>query len=1635
MNFSDRNSGPSRQSFSAIRWRVVDALLGFAVLILCCSAQSAQAACANPVACENQLPGNTGWQISGSGDSSIQGFATDISVNAGQTVYFKIKTNASNYHLDIYRMGYYGGAGARKITTVNPSVVLPQTQPACLSDSNTNLVDCGNWAISASWTVPSASVSGLYFADVTRADTGGTSQIFFVIRNDASHSDLLVQTSDQTWVAYNDYGGHSLYGPAGSFNLFDRAFKVSYNRPSDTRTFEDWTFLFNAEYPMIRWLEANGYDVSYFTGVDSVRNANLITNHKVYVSVGHDEYVSTESRTNIEAARDAGVNLAFFSGNDVFWKTRWENSIDGSNTPYRTMVCYKETYFDTGQGTYQQDPNDPPTWTGTWRDPRFSPPADGGKPENSLIGNIFMVNGPGSDNTDLSIQVPAADGKMRFWRNTSIATLAPNQTAVLPAGTLGYEWDADIDNGARPAGAVPMSTATYAMTDDLLLDYGGTYGAGDVTHRLILYRAPGGALVFGAGTVQWSWGLDSNHDEGNGTADTRMQQATVNLFADMGVQPTTLQSGLLPATKSSDATAPTSTIASPATGSTVSYGAPVTITGTAADSGGGVVGAVEVSVDGGTTWHPATGREQWSYGPWTPSTLSGSITVLVRASDDSANLQATPTSATYTVSGNPASLCPCSIWSSSTTPGSPATNDGTPIEIGVKFTSDVGGYVNSVRFYKGSGNTGTHVGHLWTSMGTNLGAVTFTNETASGWQQANFSAPIPISAKTTYIVSYYSPNGVYASDDGYFGTSGVDAPPLHALANGISGGNGVYLYAPGGGFPIDSYNSENYWVDLVFTTTKGPAISGLVATPATTSATITWNTDEPSTSRVDYGTSSSNLNLNVSDSTLVTSHSLTLSGLTAGTTYYFRVTSVDASNNSSSSPPTGSSPANFTTTPLNAPPVISAVMSIPTSNSAQITWTTNEQATSTVNYGTSPSALTSIVSDGTLVTSHTAMLTGLPASTIYYYRVTSADQNNNTATFPASGNSPLSFTTCPCSIWNNSITPGTPSENDSSSVELGLRFRSDVAGFVTGVRFYKGSTNTGTHLGNLWTDSGTNLGSLTFTNETASGWQQAAFTSPIAISANTTYVVSYYAPNGNYAADVNFFASSSVDNSPLHALVSGAPDANGVYVYAVGGGFPSSTYNATNYWVDVVFTTTSTSTWTISGTISGPGGPGTTVTLGGDANATTTADSGGNYSFSGLANGNYTVAPTNPNYTFAPASANVTVNNSNAIVAAFATVTYSINGNAGASNATLTLSGSAGGTTTSDASANYSFGGLGNGSYTVTPSEAGFTFTPASRVVTISGADASNVNFSASGTQSTWVISGTIANGSGANVTLSGAANATVTASASGAYAFPPEPNGTYTVTPSKAGLTFTPANQAVTISGANVSNVNFTASSSTKAPIAIDAKISVDQGTASSTVTTPAFSTASGNELLLAFVATDYLSGANTVVSSVTGAGLTWALVVRTNKQSGTSEIWRAFAPSVLAGVTVKATLSHSVASSLTVMSFTGVDTSGTNGSGAIGATGTQNARTGAPSASLVTTRNNSWVFGVGNDYDNAIARTPAAGQSLVHQNLSSAGDTYWVQMQNSATPSSGTTIKINDTTPTGDRYNLSACEILQAP
>lgn len=1115
---------------------------------------------ANPVSCENSKPGAAPdtWEVEGEGDPSIQGFATSMSVTPGQTISFKIKSATSNYHIDILRLGYYGGDGARVIASgLTPTGT--STQPACLTDTTgaTGLIDCGNWSVSRTWTVPSDAVSGVYMAHLVRNDTGGDSKILFVVRDDSSHSDILVSTSDATWQAYNSYGGNSLYVctvscPPGDPAAYKSAFKVSYNRPLDTEDKNGHSSFFGGgEYPMIRFLEANGYDVSYTSSVDVASRGSLLLNHKVFMSSGHDEYWSASQRANVEAARDAGVNLAFFSGNEMFWKTRWEPSADGTNTANRTLVSYKDTHFTSRQ--------DPVAWTGSWADPRFVTSADGVTPQNALTGQLFLVNAGTADLT-----VPAAYGKLRLWRDTAAATQAAGSTLTLGADTLGYEWDVDADNGFRPAGQIDLSSTT-ASGLQTFTDYGSTTRENDTaTHHLTLYRAPSGALVFGAGTVQWSWGLDADN-AGFTTPNRTMQQATLNLLADMGAQPYAPLAGLTRATASTDTTAPTATITS--LPSTVADGTAVTIAGTASDQGGGIVAGVEVSTDGGSTWHPATGTTSWTYS-WTAHGTP-STTIEVRATDDSANTQPSPTTRAVAVT------CPCSVWGTSFTPPNAVANDNEPIEVGVKFRSDVYGAVTGIRFYKMAANTGTHTGTLWTADGRQLATATFSGESATGWQTVTFSNPVPIQPGTTYVASYHAPVGEYAATAGYFwnapaptmqGGAITDAGPLHILHSSGSGTNGVYAYSGATTFPSNAYQAANYWVDVTFESIPAAgAVTGVSATAGKASATVSWSAPSSGGTPTAYVVTpyvGSTPQTSVTVAGTPPPTSTTVTGLTPGTSYTFKVQAVN---------PTGSGPQSSASNAVTvlAPTAPAAPQNVavePATGLVRVSWTapSDDGGSPLTGYVVTPyvgGVAQTPVPLGSGTTSTT--VTGLTNGTAYTFAVTATNAVGGTS-------APMSAAVTPQATIFDLATPATVDGGDGSPVDLGVKFHADQYGTVTGLRFYKAAANTGTHVGSLWTAGGALLAQATFANESASGWQTVTFSQPVDITPGTTYVASYHAPNGHYSVTPGGF-TTAVDNGLLHAAANGTTP-NGLYAYGGSPTFPRDSYNASNYWVDVLFT-------------------------------------------------------------------------------------------------------------------------------------------------------------------------------------------------------------------------------------------------------------------------------------------------------------------------------------------------------------------------------------------------------------------------------------------------------------------------------
>jgi hypothetical protein len=1640
---------------------------------------------------------------------------------------------------------------------------------------------------------------------------------------------------------------------------------------------------------------------------------------------------------------------------------------------------------------------------------------------------------------------------------------------------------------------------------------------------------------------------------------------------------------------------------------------------------------------------------------------------------------------------SPAGSCPCTVWTSAATPVTADSGDPNAGEFGVRFRSDVSGFITGIRYYKSAANDATHIGNLWSNAGALLATATFSGESSVGWQQVNFGSPVAVTAGTTYVASYFAPDGHYSVDQNFFTTSGVDNVPLHALANGVDGSNAVFAYSATTAFPTSTFNSSNYWVDVVFNTTlptQPPVVTSF--SPENGSAGVSTTTTVAATFNKALDPTTVNSNtfqlLDVSNTAVSATVSYNNSTLTAilqptaalaNSAGYTVIVHGDGIKDSSETPMGASYSSSFMTVSSNPPPVATGFS--PASGASGVSTTTLITVTfskaidpTTLNASTFQlfNSSNAAVSGSTSYNSSTFTATLQPSSplavassyTVVLHGGPVDPRVKDNSGTPLAANVTWVFTTsstasqvCPCSIWSPASVPVGIDSGDDLPVEVGTKVRSDVSGLITGIRFYKGTANTGFHIANLWSSNGTLLASATATNESSSGWQQVTFNSPVAITSGTTYVASYFAPSGHYSFDQAVFNTAGVDNAPLHALATGVDGGNGVYTYGGTSAFPSSTYNGSNYWVDVVFVSnnstapptvistlpasgatgvnigatlntafsepmdpstinsstvlvvdssnnpvsgtvsyvsssasvvfTPTTDWlsqttytaTVKGTVqdifgnalgsnvtwsfttsaapanSGPGGPilvissaqnpftryygeillnegmneftvqdistvtssvlagydlailgdmrltsgqvsmlttwvngggrliamhpdkqlagllgltstantltdkyllvNTTVgpgvgivgqsiqfhgpadlyslngssafaTFYSDAATPTTfpavtwlnAGSGqaaaftydlarsvvytrqGNPVWSGedrdqyidpavgsgqirsddlywgaatfdpqpdwvdlnnvaipqadeqqrlLVNlmeqmnlnkkplprfwyfpsgfkavvimtgddhnlggtsgrfdqyiddspagcsvANWTCVRSTsyvwtstpiPNYqsyvsqgfeianhtdnvpsctNFTPASldqaittqlAEMTANfpnlpvsktnrthcvlwsdydsepqillnhgirldtsyyywpgiwtqnrsgvftgsgmpmryadrngntidvyqattqmpdedpwdydpaistllddatgpqgfygaftmnmhtdqsdsvGSDAIVAAaqsrsvpiisslqmltwldgrnsssfgslswngstlgfsiapgtgstnlqamlpvassagslvsiargttnvsFTTQTikgaqyavfvatagsyqakygpggaFSIAGTlsgSGAASATVKLTGSSSATVTADPSGHFLITGVANGPYTVTPTNVGMTFTPTSRSVTVSGANVTGVNFTSAVTP-TFSVSGSISGNGGpsATVTLNGTSSATATADASGNFVFNGIISGSYTVTPAKGSYTFTPTSRNITVNGANVTGVTFTSALAVSTTLATDAVIFKDSASSSSSITTPSFSTTLGNELLLALVGADYPgSGPNTTVTSVTGAGLTWVLVQRTNAQFGTAEIWRALSPSPLNNTTVTANFSVAVGvSSITVISFKGVDLSGTNGSGAIGATGS-GSNVGAPEATLTTTRSNSLVFGVGYDWDAAVARTVGTNQSLVHQYLPTV-DTFWVQRQNSAIPASGTTVSIDDTAPDSDQFNLSIVEI----
>jgi hypothetical protein len=454
----------------------------------------------NPVQVENAKPGTAGWLRPSAGGRVIEGYASAASALPGDSVPLHVSTvPAARYRVVVYRLGWYQGLGARRIACLPSCATDEQGSPRAVPapDPNTGRLDAG-WPVTDTLQVPRDAVSGYYLVEfvlTSGPETGAEALTYVVVRAPAGRvSNALVQVPVNTWQAYNDWGGKSLYDNLSTNGR--RANRVAFERPYDWAPVPGGQPL-EWEYPLVRFLERTGYDVSYQTDVDTDADPASLLRHRLVITAGHGEYWTKTIRDAFEAARDSGGNLAFLGANTGYWQVRYEDS-------GQTIVAYKS----------RSDPEpDPALKTTMFRDlvpPRY---------ECELLGiqsQGVALNWPPSDYAVVGGAV--SDQWMRG-------------TGFRPGDVL--RGIVSVESDTIPGNQTAASSCGHALTVFFHHETGSDKSGNADAVR---YTAPSGARVFASGSHTFAWGLDDfsgNPDETHGLADARLQRFARNALDDL----------------------------------------------------------------------------------------------------------------------------------------------------------------------------------------------------------------------------------------------------------------------------------------------------------------------------------------------------------------------------------------------------------------------------------------------------------------------------------------------------------------------------------------------------------------------------------------------------------------------------------------------------------------------------------------------------------------------------------------------------------------------------------------------------------------------------------------------------------------------------------------------------------------------------------------------------------------------------------------------------------------------------------------------------------------------------------------------------------------------------------------------
>ncbi|WP_143765577.1 N,N-dimethylformamidase beta subunit family domain-containing protein [Catenulispora acidiphila] len=452
------------------------------------------------IAAENAQPGTPNWNkgIDSGSDHGIEGYDDQVAVTPGQSFKLFVSTTAPQFTATAFRIGYYGGTQARQVWK---SAVTPgKAQPAATVRAQVNTV-------STTWQ-PSMTVAtdgwpeGSYLIrlDAVGGKVKGARFVPVTVRSTSTAGKVVLINGVTTWQAYNSYGGYDLYSGGARNSYGDRARIVSFDRPYDTtgadrfQTYEQSSIVFSE-----KLAASHGFELAYATDLDLHEHPGMFQGARAIITLGHDEYWSTQMRQTVTQARDSGTNLAFLGANAVFRHIRFQDSPLGKD---RIQVDYKDAAEDPMHVT------DPAESTQDWRYPPNP------RPENVLTGVFYECN-------------PANANMVVFDPDSWLMAGTGAKAGQSFKGLVGIEYDRVAADSTTPH---PIEALTHSP-----ITCQGKASYSDSAY----YTVPSGAGVFATGTMRWNCALVSGGctDQMNAAAHTFAQQVTTNMLLAFAAGP------------------------------------------------------------------------------------------------------------------------------------------------------------------------------------------------------------------------------------------------------------------------------------------------------------------------------------------------------------------------------------------------------------------------------------------------------------------------------------------------------------------------------------------------------------------------------------------------------------------------------------------------------------------------------------------------------------------------------------------------------------------------------------------------------------------------------------------------------------------------------------------------------------------------------------------------------------------------------------------------------------------------------------------------------------------------------------------------------------------------------------------